>query len=47
MELNELIAPEFYNLTQEIDQFDSDKIALYWEDDRGARKSVTYHELIE
>ncbi|MFT8362561.1 MAG: AMP-binding protein [Sporolactobacillus sp.] len=47
MELNELIAPESYNLTQEIDQFDSDKVALYWEDEHGVRERVTYHELIQ
>lgn len=47
MELNDLIAPEFYNLTSEIDRYDSDKIALRWENETGEKKSVTYHELIE
>ncbi|MDD9148746.1 MULTISPECIES: acyl-CoA synthetase MbcS [unclassified Sporolactobacillus] len=47
MELNDLIAPEVYNLTSEIDRYDSDKIALRWEGETGEKRSVTYHELIE
>jgi acetyl-CoA synthetase len=46
MELKELIAPDHYNLTREIDRYDSEKIALRWENEAGEKKSVTYHELI-
>ncbi|MFX3617073.1 MAG: acyl-CoA synthetase MbcS [Sporolactobacillus sp.] len=47
MELQDLIAPEHYNLTSEIDRFDSNKIALFWQDEAGNKKEVTYHDLIE
>ncbi|CAM3174398.1 acyl-CoA synthetase MbcS [Sporolactobacillus spathodeae] len=47
MELQDLIAPEHYNLTSEIDRFDSEKTALLWEDESGNRQSVTYHQLIQ
>ncbi|WP_100488002.1 acyl-CoA synthetase MbcS [Sporolactobacillus pectinivorans] len=47
MELKDLIAPDSYNLTSEIDRFDSDKIALRWENEDGEKKTVTYHELIQ
>ncbi|MFT8871194.1 MAG: AMP-binding protein [Sporolactobacillus sp.] len=46
MELHDLIAPEHYNLTNEIDQFDSDKAAILWEDEQGNKKQYSYHELI-
>ncbi|MCO7176187.1 acyl-CoA synthetase MbcS [Sporolactobacillus kofuensis] len=47
MELTELIAPQKYNLTNEIDRFDSDRVALFWENENGDKRSFTYHELIE
>lgn len=47
MELTDLIAPQKYNLTNEIDRFDSDRIALYWENEAGEKRTVTYHELIQ
>ncbi|RYL88829.1 acyl--CoA ligase [Sporolactobacillus sp. THM7-4] len=47
MELKDLIAPEIYNLTSEIEKHDSDKIAIRWENEAGDRKSFTYHQLIE
>ncbi|MET1249715.1 AMP-binding protein [Sporolactobacillus sp. STCC-11] len=47
MELTDLIAPQKYNLTSEIDRFDSDRIALRWESENGEKRTVTYHELIQ
>lgn len=47
MNLKDLIAPERYNLTSEIDQYDSDKTALLWENDSGEKESISYHDLIE
>lgn len=47
MELMDLVAPQKYNLTSEIDRFDSDRIALLWESEDGEKKTVTYHELIQ
>ncbi|WP_141603519.1 acyl-CoA synthetase MbcS [Terrilactibacillus laevilacticus] len=46
MELRDLIAPDQYNLTSEIEAFASDKTAIIWEDDTGEQKKVTYNELI-
>lgn len=47
MELKDLIAPKNYNLTNEIERFDSDKIAVRWEDHLGNKKTITYHQLIQ
>ncbi|WP_010631183.1 acyl-CoA synthetase MbcS [Sporolactobacillus vineae] len=47
MELKDLIAPDTYNLTSEIDRFDSERIALRWESDKGEKKTITYHQLIQ
>jgi acetyl-CoA synthetase len=46
MNVNELIAPERYNLTEEIEKHASDKLALRWENDRGEQKEITYNQLI-
>lgn len=47
MKLTDLVAPEQYNLTQEIEQHYSDKIALKWHDDEGNHEEVTYRQLID
>lgn len=47
MELKDLIAPKIYNLTSEIEKYDSDKIAIRWENEAGDRKTFTYHQLIQ
>lgn len=43
-----LMAPEEYNLVDEIEKFATGdgKLALVWENDKGESKSVTYDELI-
>lgn len=46
MTIKDLIAPESYNLTREIERYDSDKIAIRWEDEAGRKKTMTYHQLI-
>ncbi|MFC3885726.1 acyl-CoA synthetase MbcS [Bacillus songklensis] len=46
MNVNELIAPERYNLTEEIEKHASDKVALKWENDQGEQKEITYNQLI-
>lgn len=46
MNNNQFIAPDFYNLTEEIDRYKSDKIALLWESESGIRKEMTYEQLI-
>ncbi|WP_339060412.1 acyl-CoA synthetase MbcS [Tepidibacillus marianensis] len=46
MNIQQLIAPEQYNLTQEIEQFVSDKIALKWMDEEGLYEEITYAQLI-
>ncbi|MFC0270308.1 acyl-CoA synthetase MbcS [Metabacillus herbersteinensis] len=45
----ELIAPEIYNLVQEVEQYakDSSKVALKWENEQGEQKKITYAELLE
>ncbi|RYM06344.1 acyl--CoA ligase [Sporolactobacillus sp. THM7-7] len=47
MELRELIAPENYNLTSEIEKHDSDQVALHWENEAGEKRNITYHQLIQ
>jgi acetyl-CoA synthetase len=47
LDLNLLIAPEYYNIANEIDKNYSDKIALKWENGNGDRKTITYAELIK
>ncbi|WP_270180604.1 acyl-CoA synthetase MbcS [Alkalihalobacillus sp. CinArs1] len=49
MNLQNLIAPETYNLTSEIEKFTSDesKLALKWRNDEGGYQEITYTGLIE
>ncbi|XJZ28721.1 acyl-CoA synthetase [Bacillota bacterium Lsc_1132] len=47
MELRTLIAPEHYNIANEIDKHFSAKTALIWENDAGEQDTVTYQELIQ
>lgn len=49
MKREDLIAPEMYNLTQEIDKFakDSTKVALNWLSDSGEKKEITYDGLMK
>jgi acetyl-CoA synthetase len=46
MNLN-LIAPEFYNMAQDIDRFadNPEKVALLWENEEGETKQITYLQL--
>lgn len=48
MERNQLVAPEFYNLTEEIERFATGdgKMAIIWENDKGETQELTYDELI-
>jgi acetyl-CoA synthetase len=43
-----LIAPESYNLVNEVEKFtqDPEKIALKWEDESGEKREITYAQLI-
>lgn len=47
MNLHDLIAPEHYNIANEIDQHNSNKIALKWQDDSGNHRNITYSQLIK
>ncbi|MBC1793982.1 acyl-CoA synthetase [Listeria booriae] len=47
MKSENLIAPEFYNITDEIAQFDSEKTALVWENEAGEVREWSYHRLLE
>ncbi|MFX3623710.1 MAG: acyl-CoA synthetase MbcS [Ectobacillus sp.] len=47
MKLQDLIAPEKYNLSQEIEKYASNKIALKWLSEAGISKEITYNELIQ
>ncbi|MFV9510599.1 acyl-CoA synthetase MbcS [Tepidibacillus sp. LV47] len=46
MDLKQLIAPNRYNLTQEIEKFASDKVALKWENEEGHYEEITYNDLL-
>ncbi|WP_416144405.1 acyl-CoA synthetase MbcS [Planococcus koreensis] len=48
MDRNELVAPDSYNLTEEIEKFASGdgKMAIIWENDKGETQELTYDELI-
>jgi len=43
----ELRIPEYYNMTQDIDRHaaDRNKVAIRWENERGDKRTLTYHEL--
>lgn len=49
MEIEDLIAPNDYNLTQEMEAFAKDKMktALIWRNDAGDQKEITYDELFK
>ncbi|WP_106534369.1 acyl-CoA synthetase MbcS [Planomicrobium soli] len=49
MKREELVAPEHYNLVQEIEKFaiGDGKLAIVWENDKGEQKQITYDELIQ
>ncbi len=49
MKREELLAPPSYNLVTEIEKYmnEKDKLALIWQDEKGARREVTYFELIK
>ena len=49
MNNHSLIAPEQYNLVSEVEKYreDGSKVALIWEDESGAKKQITYEELIK
>jgi acetyl-CoA synthetase len=47
LDLNELIAPEHYNIANEIDKHYSEKIALKWESEAGEFRTITYSKLID
>ncbi len=46
MDLNVLIAPEKYNIANEIDKHYSEKVALKWENEAGEFRTITYSKLI-
>ncbi|QOR65845.1 acyl--CoA ligase [Cytobacillus suaedae] len=48
MKRENLIAPESYNLVNEVEKFtqNPEKIALKWEDESGEKRQITYAELI-
>ena len=45
----DLLAPESYNLVEEIERFATgdDKLAILWENDKGEKHQLTYDELIK
>ncbi|WP_273851070.1 acyl-CoA synthetase MbcS [Guptibacillus spartinae] len=47
--MQDLIAPEYYNLTSEMERFASngDKVALHWRSDQGHEQEITYKHLFE
>lgn len=47
LDFNTLIAPENYNLANEIDKHFSEKRALIWENELGEHESISYSELIK
>lgn len=47
MDLKALLAPEHYNIADEIDKHNSEKVALKWANDSGEHKTITYTELIK
>lgn len=47
MNYKQWIAPEYYNLTSEMERYDSAKIALKWLDENGDYDEITYGELLK
>ena len=46
MKYEQWVAPEYYNLTSEMDKHDSDKTALKWLSEQGEYEEITYGELL-
>ncbi|MGM0830165.1 MAG: acyl-CoA synthetase MbcS [Bacillota bacterium] len=48
MKREELIAPEKYNLVEEVEKYASDqqKLAIKWENEEGTKDEITYRELL-
>lgn len=48
MEFNDLIAPEQYNITSELEDYkeESDRLAIRWLDSAGNREDLSYKELV-
>lgn len=49
MDQNDLIAPENYNIIQEMERFadEQERVALQWENEEGKKKEITYPELLK
>ncbi|MEK3890385.1 acyl-CoA synthetase MbcS [Bacillus sp. FSL K6-3431] len=49
MNTENLIAPETYNIIQEIERFaqEPQRLAIKWEDEQGVKKEITYKKLLE
>ncbi|WP_088034014.1 acyl-CoA synthetase MbcS [Evansella clarkii] len=49
MQTKDLIAPEYYNLSQEVERFsgESERLAIKWLNEAGQTKEYTYNQLIE
>lgn len=49
MVINNLIAPEFYNITEELEKFsrDSDRQAIRWLNTQQERQTISYVELVQ
>ncbi|MFC4409786.1 acyl-CoA synthetase MbcS [Chungangia koreensis] len=49
MKREELIAPEWYNLVEEVERYatDESQLALIWEDEAGNRKEISYYNLLK
>ncbi|MBS4176017.1 acyl-CoA synthetase MbcS [Lederbergia citrea] len=49
MKRENLLAPETYNIIQEVERFAADpqKVAIKWENEQGETKQITYKKLIE
>lgn len=44
--MEDLTAPEFYNMAEDMDRFgdDPNRIALFWENEHGVKRTLTYRE---
>ncbi|QHE62709.1 AMP-binding protein [Rossellomorea vietnamensis] len=49
MKREELIAPEKYNLVEEVEKFarDGEKLAIKWENEKGKKEDITYKQLLK
>lgn len=48
MKREDLLAPEMYNLVEEVERFakDPEKVAIKWEDEQGNKAEITYENLV-